>query len=72
VGVVLTIIGFVLLTGLAFLANARARQSPGWTRVVNQGAARREYMAELAAREQRELEQRERETGRPAEDEQGG
>jgi hypothetical protein len=50
-GGALVIVALITLGGVAFAVNAMARRSPGWTRVVNPGAARREYLAEVAARE---------------------
>jgi hypothetical protein len=47
-GTALAVAGLILLGSLAFVVNARARRTPGWTRVWNPGAARREYMAEQA------------------------
>jgi len=44
----MAVIGFILLGSLAFVVNARARRTRGWTRVWNPGAARREYKAEQA------------------------
>lgn len=56
VGSALAVIGLILLSGIAFVVNARARRARGWTRVWNPGAARREYKAEQAGdRHDREL-----------------
>ncbi len=55
-GEALVIVALTALGCLAFAVNAMARRSPGWTRVVNPGAAHREYQAELAARKQLESE----------------
>ena len=49
-GEALVIVALIVLGCLAFAVNAMARRSPGWTRVVNPGAAHREAMAEYAAR----------------------
>jgi drug/metabolite transporter (DMT)-like permease len=48
VGTALAVVGLTLLGSLAFVVNARARRTRGWTRVWNPGAARREYKAEQA------------------------
>ncbi len=50
-GYLLVILAAITLGAPWFAVNAMARRSPGWTRVVNPGAARREYLAEVAARE---------------------
>lgn len=49
-GEVAVIVALILLACLTVAANAMSRRSRGWTRVVNPGAARREYQAEVAAR----------------------
>jgi len=51
VGTVLAVAGLIVIAPLWFLVNRTARRSPGWTRVWNPGAARRDYEAELAARD---------------------
>ena len=51
-GYLVVIPAAIMLGAIWFAANAMARRSRGWTRVVNPGAAHREYQAELAARKQ--------------------
>jgi hypothetical protein len=55
-GEVLVILGCLVLGGVAIVVMRTARRSPGWTRVVNPGAARREARAEREAAERRERE----------------
>ncbi len=50
-GGALALVALIALGCLVFVVNAMARRSPGWTRVVNPGAAHREAMAEFAARD---------------------
>jgi hypothetical protein len=49
-GYLLVIPAAIILGAILFAVYAMARRSPGWTRVVNPGAAHREAMAEFAAR----------------------
>jgi hypothetical protein len=49
-GEILVIAGAALFAVLVLVATVAAHRSPGWTRVANPGAARREYLAEQAAR----------------------
>jgi hypothetical protein len=53
-GVGLVVIGAVALGAFYLYAGARALRTPGWTRVVNPGAAYREAKAEREALARRE------------------
>jgi hypothetical protein len=46
----LVLAAFIVLGGALIVALAMARQTPGWTRVWNPGAARRDYDDERAAK----------------------
>jgi hypothetical protein len=50
-GEIVAMVGFVILGVLVVAVYANAVRSRGWTRVVNPGAARREYRAEQAAKQ---------------------
>ena len=55
-GEVLVLFGCLVLGGVAIVVMRTARRSPGWTRVANPGADRREARAEREAAERRERE----------------